>query len=76
MGRSLNDPESSETVLIVIDNGTARQDHWTGLDPNVIGTYGIYSLWRLSRSKLEQRADALMAEGVDPDWRQPRPERF
>ena len=60
----------------MIDRGTARQEHWRGLNPQLLGSYGIYMVWRLDRSRLDQRAAALMQEGVDADWRDPRPERF
>ena len=75
-GRPLTDPEASETVLMVIDRGTALQKHWLDLEPERLATYGIYDVWRLDRHRLDQRAAQLRAEGVDPDWRDPRPERF
>ena len=75
-GHPLGSPQASDTLLLVIDRGTARQEHWRGLNPQLLGSYGIYEVWRLDRSRLDQRAAALMQEGVDADWRDPRPERF
>ena len=75
-GRPLTDPDSSDTVLVVIDQGTARQSHWQGLSSEVLGRHGIYELWRVDRLRLEERAADLRAEGEDADWRDPRPERF
>ena len=75
-GHPLGTKDASDTVLIAIDRGTSAQDHWRGLRPIDLGRFGIYNLWRLDRKRLEQRADALKADGVDLDWRQPRPERF
>ena len=75
-GHPLGSPQASDTLLLVIDRGTARQEHWRGLNPQLLGSYGIYQVWRLNRSRLDQRAAALMQEGVDADWRDPRPERF
>ena len=74
--RPPSDPKASETVLVVIDQGTASQLHWLGLDPEVLTEHGIYALWRLDRQRLEARAADLRAAGEDPDWRDPRPERF
>ena len=75
-GIPLSDPEASATVLVVIDRGTTRQAHWLDLEPEQLGRHGIYDVWRLDRERLNQRAAELRAEGVDADWREPRPERF
>ena len=75
-GRPLTDPEASETVLVVIDRGTALQNHWLDLEPELLASYGIYEVWRLDRHRLDRRAAQLRADGVDADWRDPRPERF
>jgi hypothetical protein len=75
-GIPLNDPNSSDTVLVVIDERTADRDHWQGLAPEILSRSGIYSLWRVDRSRLEQRSAALRARGVDLTWRDPRPERY
>jgi 4-amino-4-deoxy-L-arabinose transferase-like glycosyltransferase len=64
------------TVLVVIDGETASLPHWQGLAPQHLDAAGIYQLWRLDRSRLEQRAAALRASGLRPDWRDPRPERY
>jgi 4-amino-4-deoxy-L-arabinose transferase-like glycosyltransferase len=75
-GIPLSDAGSSDTVLVVIDERTAAREHWQGLAPEVLGRTGIYSLWRVDRSRLEQRAATLQARGVDLTWRDPRPERY
>ena len=75
-GIPLSDPGSSDTVLVVIDERTAAREHWQGLAPDVLGRTGIYALWRVDRSRLEQRAATLQAQGVDLTWRDPRPERY
>ena len=76
IGHPLGTDRASATVLVAIERGTADQDHWRDLDPIDLGRYGIYDLWRLDRKRLEQRAETLKGDGVDADWRQPRPERF
>ena len=68
--------DASPSVLVVINRGTAAKQHWQGLSPLKLADAGIYELWRLDRSRLEQRAADLRDEGVDLTWRQPRPERY
>ena len=63
-------------MLVLIDRGTAERDHWRNLQPELLGQIGIYDVWRLDRSRLERRAQTLMADGVDADWQEPRPERY
>ena len=50
--------------------------HWKGLDPQVLGQFGIYKVWRLNRRRLQDRAIELIVNGVRPNWRLPKPERF
>jgi len=68
--------DASPSVLVVINQGTAAKQHWQGLKPQKLGSAGIYELWRLDRSRLEQRAADLRKEGVDLTWTRPRPERY
>ena len=75
-GYPLGNPGASSTVLVLIDRGTAARDHWSDLQPVLLGQIGIYDVWRLDRSRLEQRAENLKADGVDADWEEPRPERY
>ena len=75
-GHPLGSEQASETVLLLIDSGTAAQKHWRDLNPTRLGEFGIYEVWRLNRSLLESRARNLMADGVSADWFEPRPERF
>ena len=73
MGRSR---EEQPTVLVVIDQRTRRRSHWRDLQPQILASRGIYSLWRVDRSRLEARSKDLQAEGFRPDWREPQPERY
>ena len=75
-GVPLQSPDASPTVLLIIDEGTLRQKHWRGLQPEKLGRFGVYTVWRVERTRLNDRAAELMADGVDADWQKPRPERF
>ena len=76
VGHPIHGNEGSPTVLIVIDSGTLKRPYWKGLDPKVLGQFGIYSVVRIDRAKLEQRAAELLADGVTLTWKTPRPERY
>ncbi|MEB3159243.1 MAG: glycosyltransferase family 39 protein [Synechococcus sp.] len=64
------------TVLVVIDQRTSSKDHWLGLQPQLLASHGPYRLWRVDRRRLQARARDLQSQGVRPDWREPRPERY
>ncbi len=76
-GKPLGVKNSSQTVLLIIDNKTSSNPHWKGLNPEILGKYSIYNIWRLDREELEDRARHLIkAQGWSPDWNDPRPERM
>jgi len=66
-----------ETVLVVIDQGTAQQVGWQTLPHQELAAHGIYRLWRVERWHLDRRAVQLAAaSALRPDWQKPRPERY
>ncbi len=75
-GQTPSPADGRADLLLVIDADTAAQPHWQGLDPERLDQAGIYRLWRLDRRLLEQRAAALRRQGWQPNWREPRPERY
>ena len=75
-GLPRSEVEASPSVLVVINRGTAVKQHWQGLGPQKLASAGIYELWRLDRSRLEQRAADLREQGVALTWKKPRPERY
>ncbi len=72
----LNREEAASSALLVIDRKTIQRPYWQGLNPEELGQFGIYKVWRLDRIKLEERANRIIEKGIEPDWRTPRPERF
>ena len=76
VGRPPGSDQAASSVLVAIDRGTVKQPHWQDLAPEVLGHHGIYQLWRVNRDALQGRADALIDEGVEADWDEPRPERY
>ena len=75
-GQPPSDPARQPSVLVVIDQGTAREPWWQGLEPQRLGGVGLYEVWRLDRRRLEQRAARLRAQGETTTWDLPRPERY
>jgi 4-amino-4-deoxy-L-arabinose transferase-like glycosyltransferase len=75
-GQTPSPADDRSGLLLVIDADTADQPHWQGLEPEQLDQAGIYRLWRLDRRRLEQQAAALRSEGWQPNWREPRPERY
>lgn len=71
-----SDGEGSQTVMVVIDSDTFKRTHWQGLNPAMIGQFGIYQVLRFDRSKLEKRASELKASGHKSTWERSRPERY
>ena len=66
----------NSTALILIDNKTSQLLHWKDLEPEILGKFGIYRIWRVDRRLLERRANKLINDGHKPNWRLPKPERF
>jgi len=75
-GRPIHGSNGSKTTLLLIDKRLAAKSHWQGLNPEVLGEYGVYIVWRLNRENLETRAKALKKEGFSATWQNPRPEKF
>ena len=75
-GRPIHGSNGSETTLLIIDKRSVAKPYWQGLNPEILGEFGVYTVWRLNRENLEKRAQTLKTEGVITTWKKPRPERF
>ncbi len=75
-GRPISGKKGSKTVLMVIDKKTKSRAYWKGLNPEILGEFGIYSVWRVDRKNLAIRAKSISETGINPTWMSPRPERF
>ena len=54
----------ADTILVVLDEGTANESHWTRLQGVTMAQAGIYELRRLKRQELEAVVDQLHRAGV------------
>ncbi|MCT0208617.1 glycosyltransferase family 39 protein [Synechococcus sp. CS-1332] len=75
-GQQPSTPDAQPTVLVVIDQTTARAPFWRHLGATEIDRAGVYRLWRLDRRRLEASVAQLRRDGFAPDWQAPRPERY
>ncbi len=76
VGQHPSSPDVQPTVLVVIDQTTARAPFWRHLGATEIDRAGVYLLWRLDRRHLEASVALLRQKGFTPDWQKPRPERY
>mgnify|MGYP003340900054 FL=1 len=65
-----------KSLLVVIDNYSSRQIHWSNIDHQKLGKYGIYNLWRIKKSDLNEVSDFLVNRGFKSDWKNRKVEKF
>ena len=76
-GRQIGKSPGSESVLVLIDTDTSELFHWKILNPIKLGRFGIYNLWRVDRSKLNEIANTLKKDfQAVSDWKKYNPERY
>ena len=64
------------TFLVVIDKYSSRKEHWSNIDHQKLGSYGIYNLWRIKKSDLNAQAIDLLNNGFEANWRNKQVEKF
>ena len=67
---------NSESFLVVIDKYSKEKKHWTNINSQKLGTYGIYTLLRIKRSDLNLSAQKFKKIGIKPTWRIEKFENF
>ena len=76
-GYQIGGPKASESLLILIDNATSKLSHWKLLDPEKLGRFGIYNVWRVDVSRLQYIADKFKKENkLKSSWTEYDPERY
>ena len=76
-GHKIGSPQGSNSVLILIDNATAKLSHWKLLDPKELRRFGIYNVWRVDILRLQEIADKFKKEyNLKSSWTQYDPERY
>tara|TARA_Y100000813_G_C24004428_1_gene277453 strand:- start:146 stop:595 length:450 start_codon:yes stop_codon:yes gene_type:complete len=66
----------NKSLLVVIDDYSARQMHWSNIDHQKLGQYGIYKLWRIQKNDLDNYSDFLVKSGYKSNWKNRKVEKF
>ena len=65
-----------KSLLVVIDEYSSREQHWSNINHQKLGEYGIYSLWRIQKSDLNKYSKFLVNNGYKSDWENRKVEKF
>ena len=65
-----------KSLLVVIDDYSSRKLHWSNINHQKLGSYGIYNLWRIKKSDLSKYSDFLVNSGYKSDWETRKIEKF
>ena len=65
-----------KSLLVVIDEYSTRQKHWSNINHQKLGTYGIYSLWRIQKVDLNKNSEILVNSGFKSNWKKRKVEKF
>jgi len=65
-----------KSLLLVIDEYSSQEQHWLNINHQKLGEYGIYNLWRIQKSDLNQYSDFLVNKGYKSDWKNRKVEKF
>jgi hypothetical protein len=65
-----------KSFLIVIDEFSSRVKHWSNMNHQKLGEFGIYNLWRIKKSDLNKYSEFLVKNGYKSSWRNRKVEKF
>ncbi|KGG02909.1 4-amino-4-deoxy-L-arabinose transferase and related glycosyltransferase of PMT family [Prochlorococcus marinus str. MIT 9321] len=65
-----------KSLLVVIDESSSREKHWSNINYQKLGEYGIYNLWRIQKSDLNKYSEFLINNGYKPNWKKRKVEKF
>jgi len=65
-----------KSLLVVIDEYSSLQDHWSNINHQKLGEYGIYNLLRIKKSDLNKYSEFLINSGYKSDWKNRKVEKF
>jgi len=65
-----------KSLLVVIDEYSSLQEHWSNINHQKLGVYGIYNLWRIQKSDLNKYSELLVNSGYKSDWNSREVEKF
>jgi len=65
-----------KSLLVVIDDYSSAKLHWSNINHQKLGEFGIYNLWRIQKSDLNKYADFLKNNGYELNWKNREVEKF
>jgi len=65
-----------KSLLVVIDEYSSRKEHWSNINHQILGKYGIYSLWRIQKIDLNKYSELLVNGGYKSNWKNRKVEKF
>ena len=65
-----------KSLLVVIDDYSSRKLHWSKINHQKLGKYGIYNLWRIKKNDLNKYSKFLVDSGYKSDWKNRKVEKF
>jgi 4-amino-4-deoxy-L-arabinose transferase-like glycosyltransferase len=65
-----------KSLLVVIDEYSSLAQHWSNINHQKLGKYGIYNLWRIQKSDLNKYSKFLVNNGFKSDWKNRKVEKF
>ncbi len=65
-----------KSFLVVIDEYSSSEKHWSNINHQKLGEYGIYNLWRIQKNDLNKYSELLVNKGYKSTWRTRKVEKF
>ena len=65
-----------KSLLVVIDEYSSLAQHWSNINHQKLGKYGIYNLWRIQKSDLNKYSEFLVDSGYKSDWKNRKVEKL
>mgnify|MGYP003323983008 FL=1 len=65
-----------KSLLIVIDDYSSQEEHWSNFNHEKLGKYGIYNLWRINKKDLNEYSEFLINNGYKSNWKNRQVEKF
>ena len=66
----------NKSLLVVIDDYSSRKLHWSNINYQKLGEYGIYNLWRIHKNDLDKNSNYFVKKGYKSDWKSRKVEKF
>jgi len=65
-----------KSLLVVIDVYSSQKPHWSEINHQKLGEYGIYNLWRIQKSDLNSYSELRVKSGYKSNWKNRKIEKF